>query len=338
VATSAPVQSLTNRQFSELADKLVRAGLIDVVVPGMEPLLRDETWAVIEAARSAGARSIGMTTNGTLLERKLSRILESGLTVINVSLDGPRQIHDEIRGRGVFDVVMNGVRRLRESTTLKLITNTTLNRLNMAEATKTARLAGDAGFDFAAFHPFERSAEIDNSLELDARHAADAYEALRESFMRGELGSVVLEAEASQWDVILELSQRGWFDDMQLVGDDTGFLFFAQRCGSRVLLVNLMVYPHHYIRTIRVADNGGISSCRSMARTGWAGIGDLRRTTLAALLTDPRIGRSLARIWVEFRRAANRATPGSVERFLDTVSSKAKSGCDATPVGVSSVF
>lgn len=55
---------------------------------------------LIDAAREIGFYNIGYTTNGTT-----GRIFTNS-DVISVSLDGPREIHDFVRGEGVYDKLM----------------------------------------------------------------------------------------------------------------------------------------------------------------------------------------------------------------------------------------
>ena len=145
---------LTREDYAQLVTRLVTAGAVDVVVPGMEPLLRAELWTILEAAARAGARSIGMTTNGTLLARNLERLDSAPLTVINVSVDGPESVHDSIRGRGVFRQVAAGIRALRRRSRARIITNTTLTRTNFRLAAQIAQISRDLGADYCAFHPF----------------------------------------------------------------------------------------------------------------------------------------------------------------------------------------
>jgi len=323
VASWAQSAPLLEHEFAGLTSRMVHWGLKDVVVPGMEPLLRDETWHVVRAAAAAGARSIGITTNATLLKRRLSRVVESALTVLNVSLDGPEKIHNQIRGKGVYKIAMSGVEALVKASTMRVISNSTLNRHNRGSLPEIAKIAYDYGLTFAAFHPFERSAEIDNQQELSASETVDEFESIRSAFDKGNTGSVVLEVEASRLDVLLEMNDRNWFADMDLLADETGFLFFASRRECNVLLVNLMAYPHHFIRTLRVADDGGLSSCRSMAKSQWAGLGDLRKQATADLLGSPECARALGNLWREFQVALIRSGPKSLERFLAIVAAKA---------------
>ena len=57
---------------------------------------------LIDAAKRIGYNNVGYTTNGT-------KKLFTGSDVISVSIDGPREVHDAIRGEGVFDELMKNV-------------------------------------------------------------------------------------------------------------------------------------------------------------------------------------------------------------------------------------
>ncbi|MDR1954347.1 MAG: radical SAM protein [Candidatus Methanoplasma sp.] len=57
---------------------------------------------LIKAAKDIGYKNVGYTTNGTTK-------FFTGSDVISVSLDGPREINDLIRGEGVFDKLMENI-------------------------------------------------------------------------------------------------------------------------------------------------------------------------------------------------------------------------------------
>lgn len=308
---------LREEEYYALTVKLISEGLVDVVIPGMEPLLRKELWTVLDAARDANARTVGITTNATLLAGHAKRLEDSSLTVLNVSLDGPPRIHDAIRGRGVFNRVEEGVKAFRRVSSKRLITNTTVHRENLEVLTSIASVGRDWGVDYSAFHPFEFADEAQNSLAATATEVVDAYIRLIEDFRNGSTGSIVLEAEASTLEVIVGLINSGALDDCRLVMDEAGFYFLHQAIGEREMLVSLMFYPHHFIRTIRVADDGGLSSCRSMARTGWEGVGDLRKDSLRSILNSQKVAGALALIWDEFIEAQRPLEDNALAKLCD---------------------
>lgn len=68
-----------------------------------------------ELVRQAKARRffINLQTNGTTLGHQVDLLLDQGVEVVTVSLDGPGEYHDRIRGqKGMFDRVTEGVRAL----------------------------------------------------------------------------------------------------------------------------------------------------------------------------------------------------------------------------------
>ena len=314
---------LAESDYYCLTSRLVKDGLVDVVVPGMEPLLRRELWAVLDAARDARARSVGMTTNATLLAKNAARLHDTSLTVLNVSLDGPPEVHDRIRGQGVHKRLSAGVRAFRLVSDKRLLTNTTVHAENVNCLAEIASWSLDFGVDYSAFHPFELADEAENSLALSPDEATRGYVRLFEAFEKGRTSSIVLEAEASTFWVIVKLAQYGVLDKSSLVIDEAGFLFLRQTSGNRDLLVGLNFYPHHFIRTIRVADDGGVSSCRSMARSGWHGVGDSRRDSVRELIHTPGAIQSLALIWSEFRDARGCLEKDALPWFLELIRSKA---------------
>lgn len=76
---------------------------------GETTLWRDgdkDLGSIIDAAHKIGYYNVGYTTNGTT-----GRIFTNS-DVISVSLDGPREIHDFVRGDGVYDKLMATLKNL----------------------------------------------------------------------------------------------------------------------------------------------------------------------------------------------------------------------------------
>ena len=69
-----------------------------------------DCWAIFDYAFDLGYQTAFLNTNGTLLTGKISRKLAaySGLAV-SVSLQGPRRLHDCIRGKGSYDRALKGI-------------------------------------------------------------------------------------------------------------------------------------------------------------------------------------------------------------------------------------
>lgn len=88
---------------------------IMVCLTGGEPFLHPDIISIIRLSRNYGF-SVGITSNGTLIDDKLAReVAQAGLNTISISIDGIKNSHDNFRcGKGCFEAAMNGVRFLRE--------------------------------------------------------------------------------------------------------------------------------------------------------------------------------------------------------------------------------
>lgn len=83
----------------------------DVIFFGGEPLLYPQWEELFTYVRKKGLRA-HLPTNGTLLEEYADRLVYL-LDNIDVSLDGPEDVHNEIRGGGeVFQKAISGIKRI----------------------------------------------------------------------------------------------------------------------------------------------------------------------------------------------------------------------------------
>ncbi|MCL2712689.1 MAG: radical SAM protein [Methanomassiliicoccaceae archaeon] len=117
---------------------------------------------VIRAAKEIGYNNTGYTTNGT-------NVMFTDSDVISVSLDGPREIHDLIRGEGVFDKLMDSVSNVDFSGAI--YANMVIQKDNMEYIEQTAELVKDndrlAGiiFNFITPPPEEISLTYDEKIK-----------------------------------------------------------------------------------------------------------------------------------------------------------------------------
>ncbi len=86
----------------------------NVTLFGGEPLLYSNLEKVVSRIKREGMRC-NMITNGILLEKFASSIIDLGIDEIIFSLDGPRDVHDEVRGaKGTFDRATRGLKLIRD--------------------------------------------------------------------------------------------------------------------------------------------------------------------------------------------------------------------------------
>ncbi len=116
--------------------RLRSMGIRILIFEGGEPLLWREGGKtfdhVVHAARKL-FRSVCVTTNGTLPWKHLP------LDRVWVSLDGPQQVHDSIRGDGVFDRVWSNLVKEGGGTAFVSTTLNTINRNAIPELVRMLR-------------------------------------------------------------------------------------------------------------------------------------------------------------------------------------------------------
>lgn len=84
-----------------------------IMLWGGEPLVCPYFDELVVFLKSHGF-VLGMVTNGVLLDKHMD-LCKSAFRTIYVSVDGPEEVHDSIRGKGVFKKVTENIKTLSES-------------------------------------------------------------------------------------------------------------------------------------------------------------------------------------------------------------------------------
>lgn len=83
-------------------------------ISGGEPTLRGDLPEIIREIKENGAKSL-LLTNGILFGHNLAKkVQEAGCKALQISLEGPEEINDFIRGEGTFRRVMNAIEMAKE--------------------------------------------------------------------------------------------------------------------------------------------------------------------------------------------------------------------------------
>lgn len=127
-------------------EELIAAGTKFIKFSGGEPLLRDDLGDIIEFCRRRKIY-VGLDSNGTLVKRQLKKIQRAN--EIKFSFDGPRDVHDAIRGNGVYDKVIEAV-ELCKRKKIKVGLRTVISKWNISQIDHVLQIAKDyeIGVDF----------------------------------------------------------------------------------------------------------------------------------------------------------------------------------------------
>lgn len=128
-----------------VVDELAEAGVAEVTLIGGEFYLR-EGWQRVASALTRHGLVVGVTTGGKGLDdRVVADLVDAGVSLVSLSIDGLEATHDALRGeRGAFAAACEAARRVAASP-MQLATNTQINRLSMPELVALAELLHELG-------------------------------------------------------------------------------------------------------------------------------------------------------------------------------------------------
>lgn len=157
---------LTSPEIVYLSSMFVSQGVTKIRLTGGEPTVRKDIVRLMQDIgdlRRHGLRELCLTTNGISLHRKLDKMVEAGLTGVNLSLDtlDPFQFQIMTRRRG-FEAVMKSIDRILEMNKLgagiKLKINCVVMRgLNDREILPFVELGREKAIEvrFIEYMPFD---------------------------------------------------------------------------------------------------------------------------------------------------------------------------------------
>jgi len=112
---------------------------------GGEPFLYKGLWDVITYSREKGYR-VAIMTNGSLITKDdAKKAFNLGIADIQISLEGPPDLHASIRGIGSFNGAAKGVDQL-VAVGNRVSANVTLSRINVDKSEETIEIAREMGF------------------------------------------------------------------------------------------------------------------------------------------------------------------------------------------------
>ncbi|MBP5353707.1 MAG: radical SAM protein [Lachnospiraceae bacterium] len=109
---SEPVKQLTDEEWLRVFDEAEGLGISFILLAGGEPMLRR---GVIEAAGKKKKILFPIFTNGTFLDEQYLKLFARCRNLIPVmSIEGNREVTDERRGEGIYDMLINNMEELKK--------------------------------------------------------------------------------------------------------------------------------------------------------------------------------------------------------------------------------
>jgi radical SAM protein with 4Fe4S-binding SPASM domain len=135
-------------------------------VTGGEPFLRADFFDILDRLVKTGCE-IYILSNGTCITPdRAQKIAALGVHGVQISLEGPEKIHEQVRGRGSFAAALQGVRNLLQAG-VKVSLNATISRMNAGyfqDMVGLARALGVPRLGFSRLVPSGRGKDLLNDM------------------------------------------------------------------------------------------------------------------------------------------------------------------------------
>jgi uncharacterized protein len=260
---------------------------------GGEPTLLGVNFfrkAVALQRKFAGGKIVSnaLQTNGTLLDDEWCRFLAAEKFLIGLSIDGPRELHDQYRvdkgQKPTFDRVMHGLELLKQHR-VDFNTLTVVNDANSKQPLEVYRFLKSIGTEFLQFIPLvERKAQANEAgLEFaappDLAHANNGESPVTAwSVEAGQYGNFLC-AIFDEWvrqDVgkvfvqLFDVALGNW------MGLGSSLCVFAERCGSALAMehngdlfsCDHYVYPKYHLGNLMNQSLGEMAASREQLKFG----------------------------------------------------------------------
>ena len=119
-------------------------------ITGGEPFLRQDLFPVLEELADKRIDAY-LLSNGTLITKDKAEVLSRlGVKGVQVSIEGPEEIHDAIRGKGSLKRSLSGIQCLLDAG-IEVTMNTTLSDINASYFPDVIALASSTGVQKLGF-------------------------------------------------------------------------------------------------------------------------------------------------------------------------------------------
>ena len=176
-------------QIARVVEELVSLGTRAVCLDGGEPLLHPELDAIVDRLIAGGVR-VNMNSNGLLVPRKMTTVTK--LSKLKISVDGPQERHDAVRGRGAFCRALRGAIAARDAG-VRVELTCVVGAHNVDAIDDTIDIAERVGLPIV-FQPERKGLFRDSAREL----AASAID-IRRAFAKLEARKARSRAVANRW-------------------------------------------------------------------------------------------------------------------------------------------
>ena len=160
------IEELSTPQWKRVIEDAYSIGASTIVFSGGEPLLRKDIFELISYVKNNNMTAC-VTSNGLLIDQeKASELSLAGINVVNISIEGPKEIHNYLREDGTFEKAISALNNLKKYKIERTLA-TVVSRYNYKDLSYIVESARECGATTVKFQPFNALFVKNKSIEGD---------------------------------------------------------------------------------------------------------------------------------------------------------------------------
>lgn len=289
---------LSEIEWINVFEQCLKLGALTFGNVGKEPTLSwDKSISLFrwlaEKKFSNNRLRFGLVTNAILLDEKKSTALATlNPDYLDISLDGIKETHDVIRGRGSYNRTIRNIRDLPPNLRDKVFISFTANESNIDSLPKLIKEIIQLDIKNILISPYiaqENQGLYHKDILLSSdqrlmRVFIDLIESRLVDFSNMENFSIYIKNDYSTSFSLMEALLRNKIIDLNnLWEDDYGVIFTPYEFGTNRVYFNYLPFDHTFRKAIRFSHDGFISNCHDMFFRNYPerAIGNIRSISLS---------------------------------------------------------
>ena len=158
-------REMTTQEAFHLVDEVHKFGVRWFGIKGGEPLTRPDIFEIVTYAKSKGL-NVCLLTNGAFVDGKIYDNLVKNQIWSSVSIDGPEEINDQLRGEGSYKKALAAIEKLSEGKILNGLA-CAITTINYKHLDHVAELAEKYHANFVWYNHLCPAEEQKSTMELE---------------------------------------------------------------------------------------------------------------------------------------------------------------------------
>jgi radical SAM protein with 4Fe4S-binding SPASM domain len=173
-------------EIKDLIDQFSEFSVNEIFYTGGEPLMRDDLAEILNYTSSKGIKVLMSTNGAAITEGFLQQITDVDFKLFQISIDGPEEVHDRMRGKGSFKKSIRALKLASHYIKKNLTVGTVMSKNNVNCVEDVMKIAAEEGAAIFALMFLIISGRANADMDPSAQETIDALSRLFKTYKKYE--------------------------------------------------------------------------------------------------------------------------------------------------------